>query len=100
MGFLDILHAYWPYIAGIIVLVIAAVVVYNKFKAPVQKSDSETPLIEQQQPPPPDTSQAKEGDKCSYCKEGRLHIVENEQEIRLECAQCTKVHKLWPLQTV
>lgn len=97
MGILDILLGYWPYIVGAIILIIVAFVVYNKFKAPVQKSE-EVPLIEQQSPP--DTSHAKEGDSCAYCKSGQLHVVEDKKEIRLECAQCTKVHKLWPLQTV
>ncbi len=97
MGFLDILHEYWPYIAGVIVLAVAAIVVYNKFKKPTAENTLEQPLIE---PPPPDTSHAKEGDTCFYCKKAQLHVVENEQEIRLECTDCMKVHKNWPLQIV
>ncbi len=94
MGILDLLYQFWPYIAGVIVLALAAIVVYSKFK---KTSPEETHLIE---PPPPDTSHAKEGDKCSYCKKAQLHVVENEQEIRLECTDCMKVHKNWPLQVV
>jgi type II secretory pathway component PulF len=96
MGFLDILHEYWPYIAGVIVLAVVAIVVYNKFKKATAENTLEQPLIEL----PPDTSHAKEGDTCSYCKKAPLHVVENEQEIRLECSQCAQLHKHWPLQTV